>query len=296
MSNLLSRFNTDDLDFGKLDEADELYKKARPATRIQMELGRYTIRVMPGLPEDRFLSGGFPWITIWQHNFTSAGKDHVAVCPRMHSHGQQAPCPLCEEAEMGNSNMVPKRQAIANAMVLRFAPRGSKAQDVQVFEHPKVLPWNVPGGVAAKFREWVDAARLDGEPMFFDPMRGNLIDVTKSPKPNARDAKRDVQYSVDKKASCPIGDNAAVVNHILGLCLPLSGKVELYDYNTMKRWFETGERPARDLSRPLTPQAPSASRQIAAPAAPRPSTSVTVAPIADFDASPGPSDDEDIPF
>lgn len=295
MSNQLSRFNVDELDFGRLDRDDELYKKARPATRVQMELGRYAVRVMPGLREDAFLSGGFPWITIWQHSFRAAGKEHMAVCPRMHSRNLMAPCPFCEEAEMGNSDMVAKRQAIVNLMVLKFAPKGCKPQDVQVYENPKVLPWNVPGGIVTKFREWIDAARLDNDPMFFDPMRGNLLDVTKSPKPNARDPKRDVMYSVDKKNACPISDNPAVVNHFLEMCQSLTARVQIFDYDTLKRWSETGERPAADLARAPKPEL--GTPQLQAPAARRGTTYTTpVHSEADFEASAGPADDEDIPF
>jgi hypothetical protein len=299
MSNQLSRFSINDLDFGRLDQDDELYKKARPATRVQMELGRYTVRVMPGLREDAFMSGGFPWITVWQHGFRVAGKDNLAVCPRMHSRNQMAPCPFCEEAEMGNSDMVAKRQAIANLMVLKFAPRGCKPQDVQVFEHPKVLPWNVPGGIIVKFREWIDEARLDNLPLFFDVMRGNLLDVTKSPKPNARDPKRDVQYSIDKKAQCPISDNQAVVAHFLEMCQPLAARVQLFDYDTLKRWHETGERPANDLARAPKPEV---SAPQLAPAARRPpaqrlrdTEEQLLAQAQEFDAK-SPSDEEDLPF
>lgn len=291
MSNQLSRFNIDDLNFGHLDHEDDLYKKARPATRVQMDLGRYTIRVMPGLRDDAFMSGGFPWITVWQHGFRVAGKDNLAVCPRMHSRNQSARCPFCEEAEMGNSDMVAKRQAVVNAMVLRYAPRGAKPADVQVFEHPKVLPWNVPGGIIVKFREWIDEARLDNLPLFFDVMRGNLLDVTKSPKPNAREPKRDVLYSIDKKAQCPISDNPAVVSHFLEMCQSLTARVQIFDYDTLKRWHETGERPANDLARAPKPEV---SAPQLAPAARRPQAQL-IGNVEDFDAK-SPADADDLPF
>ncbi len=291
MSNQLSRFNIDDLNFGHLDHEDDLYKKARPATRVQMELGRYTIRVMPGLRDDAFMSGGFPWITVWQHGFRVAGKDNLAVCPRMHSRNQSARCPFCEEAEMGDSDMVAKRQAVVNAMVLRYAPRGAKPADVQVFDHPKVLPWNVPGGIIVKFREWIDEARLDNLPLFFDVMRGNLLDVTKSPKPGARDPKRDVLYSIDKKAQCPISDNQAVVSHFLEMCQPLHARVQIFDYDTLKRWHETGERPANDLARAPKPEV---SAPQLAPAARRPQAQL-IGNVEDFDAK-SPADADDLPF
>lgn len=291
MSNQLSRFNIDDLNFGHLDHEDDLYKKARPATRVQMELGRYTVRVMPGLRDDAFMSGGFPWITVWQHGFRVAGKDNLAVCPRMHSRNQSARCPFCEEAEMGDSDMVAKRQAVVNAMVLRYAPRGAKPADVQVFDHPKVLPWNVPGGIIVKFREWIDEARLDNLPLFFDVMRGNLLDVTKSPKPGARDPKRDVLYSIDKKAQCPISDNQAVVSHFLEMCQPLHARVQIFDYDTLKRWHETGERPANDLARAPKPEV---SAPQLAPAARRPQAQL-IGNVEDFDAK-SPADADDLPF
>lgn len=291
MSNQLSRFNIDDLNFGHLDHEDDLYKKARPATRVQMDLGRYTIRVMPGLRDDAFMSGGFPWITVWQHGFRVAGKDNLAVCPRMHSRNQSARCPFCEEAEMGDSDMVAKRQAVVNAMVLRYAPRGAKPADVQVFDHPKVLPWNVPGGIIVKFREWIDEARLDNLPLFFDVMRGNLLDVTKSPKPGARDPKRDVLYSIDKKAQCPISDNQAVVSHFLEMCQPLHARVQIFDYDTLKRWHETGERPANDLARAPKPEV---SAPQLAPAARRPQAQL-IGNVEDFDAK-SPADADDLPF
>ena len=192
---------------------------------------------------------------------------------------------------MGDSDMVAKRQAVVNAMVLRYAPRGAKPADVQVFDHPKVLPWNVPGGIIVKFREWIDEARLDNLPLFFDVMRGNLLDVTKSPKPGARDPKRDVLYSIDKKAQCPISDNQAVVSHFLEMCQPLHARVQIFDYDTLKRWHETGERPANDLARAPKPEV---SAPQLAPAARRPQAQL-IGNVEDFDAK-SPADADDLPF
>lgn len=278
MTNDLSRFRLQDLDYSALDREDDLYKRARPATRLTLELGKTQLRVLPALDEDLPLTGGFPWLVLWQHTFKAAGKDHFAVCPRMHSPGMDAPCPFCEEASMGATELNPKKQAIVTAMALQFAPAGAKtAADVKVYDTPVVLPWNVPGKVAGMFREWVDEARLNETPMFFDPVMGMNLSVVKKLKNGATDPKRDVEYNCQPSFITvggmkqfdqgPISNDAKVIEHILGLRRPLRTKIELYPYDVLRHWYETGERPDSNAKLPQVTHKANRPRVVTAPPA-----------------------------
>lgn len=278
MTNDLSRFRLQDLDFGALDREDELYKKARPSTRLTLELGRTQLRILPALDEDLPLTGGFPWLVVWQHGFKAAGKDHIAICPRMHSPGMDGACPFCEEAAMGVTELNPKRQAVANAMAIKFVPAGAKSPaDVKVYDTPVVLPWNVPGKIAGTFRAWVDDSRVNSSPFFFDPIDGMNISVVKKLKQGARDPKRDVEYTCEpsfvmvggKKEfdQGPISTNPQVIEHILGLRQRLSAKIELYSYDDLRNWYETGERPDTNAKLPMVTHKANRSRVVTAPPA-----------------------------
>lgn len=254
MSNGLSRFHLPPLDFGQFEQDEANYKKVMPKTRLSMELGRYTIRMLPALQVDAALTGGFPWLTVWQHSWNLAGKTNMAVCPRLHGGG---PCPLCDEANMGNSDMVAKMSAVCNVLVKRFVPRVPPGQQPRIenYDPPLVLAWNIPAGVLRTFKEWCMSASTDGLPLFFDPINGVDLSVTKAPKKGAQDAKRDVTYTVEKAevrsanggtqvAQGPISNDPAILEHLLHKCRPLGPARKVFTAQALQNWLRSGDRPA----------------------------------------------------
>jgi hypothetical protein len=257
MGNDLSRFHLPKPDFGAFDRDEANYKKAFPKTRLSMELGRYVIRVLPPLQPDAPFSGGFPWISVWKHSWTLAGKTNMAVCPQLHAN---QPCPLCDEANMGNSDMVAKMGAVCNVLVRRFTPRAAAGQPAkpEVYDPPLVLQWNIPAGILRTFKEWTSSAYAEELPFFYDPTHGYELVVVKAPKPNATDPKRDVSYTVEKLevrqagggttfAQGPITTDAAVMQHLLDKCKPLNGELKMFPALDLKSWLTTGQRPAAGL-------------------------------------------------